>query len=162
MKTKEVKIQIPEGYEVDKKNSTFECIKFKLIKKDITYRDVCNKLFGDIEKIYYYTDSCGDIQFCQTTNIEDENNATTVRQLKRILALNQLLNIAEYYNKQNPKQDLTQYYIVKNDKNGYDVVEYKWLQYILGVVALFNNKKDAQAVIDNPNFREILDTIYKQ
>ena len=161
MKTKEVKIQVPEGYEIDKENSTFECIKFKLIKKDITYKDVCEKLFGDIEKVYYYTDSCGEIQFCQTTNMKDANNAITVKQLKRILALNQLLNIAEYYNKQHPKQDLTQYYIVKNDKNGYDVVEYKWLQYVLGVVALFNRKEDAQAVIDNPNFREILDTVYK-
>lgn len=31
----------------------------------------------------------------------------------------------------------------------------------IGVVALFNKREDAQAVIDNPNFREILDTIYK-
>lgn len=161
METKELKIQVPKGFEIDKENSSFECIKFRPIKKNITYKDVSNKLFGDIEKAYYYTDSCGDIQFCQTTNVEDANNAITVKQLKRILALNQLLNIAEYYNKQYPKQDLTQYYIVKNDKNGYDIVEYKWLQYVLGVVALFNNKKDAQAVIDNPNFREILDTVYK-
>ena len=36
MKTKEFKIQIPEGYEIDKENSTFECIKFKSIKKNIT------------------------------------------------------------------------------------------------------------------------------
>lgn len=27
--------------------------------------------------------------------------------------------------------------------------------------AIFNRAEDAQAVIDNPNFREILDTIYK-
>lgn len=29
METKEIKINIPEGYEVDKENSTFEYIKFK-------------------------------------------------------------------------------------------------------------------------------------
>lgn len=29
METKEVKVTIPEGYEIDKENSTFECIKFK-------------------------------------------------------------------------------------------------------------------------------------
>jgi len=33
MKTKEVKIEIPEGYEIDKENSTFECIKFKPVVK---------------------------------------------------------------------------------------------------------------------------------
>lgn len=26
---KEIKINIPEGYEIDKEHSTFECIKFK-------------------------------------------------------------------------------------------------------------------------------------
>lgn len=30
---KEIKITPPEGYEIDRKNSTFECIKFKPIKK---------------------------------------------------------------------------------------------------------------------------------
>lgn len=33
MDTKEVKIQVPDGYEIDKENSTFECVKFKPIKK---------------------------------------------------------------------------------------------------------------------------------
>lgn len=33
--------------------------------------------------------------------------------------------------------------------------------YIHGIEALFNTAEDVQAVIDNPNFREILDTIYK-
>ena len=33
METKEFKIDIPEGYEIDKENSTFECIKFKAIQK---------------------------------------------------------------------------------------------------------------------------------
>jgi len=31
METKEVKITIPEGYEIDEQNSTFECVKFKKI-----------------------------------------------------------------------------------------------------------------------------------
>lgn len=29
MEIKELKIQVPKGYEIDKENSTFECIKFK-------------------------------------------------------------------------------------------------------------------------------------
>ena len=38
----EFKIQIPEGMEIDKENSTFECIKFK--PKKLTYRDVIKHL----------------------------------------------------------------------------------------------------------------------
>lgn len=165
METKELKIQAPEGYEIDKENSTFECIKFKPINKGITYEDVCNYIFnicnGDIG---YYIENIGNIRKASGFSNEarrDKNNATNKKQLERLLALNQLLNIAEYYNRLYPKQNHTQYYIIKKDKNGYDIVEYEWLQYVLGVVALFNRKEDAQAVIDNPNFREILDTIYK-
>ena len=160
METKELKIQAPEGYEIDRENSTLECIKFKPIKKDITYKNVSNKLFNDNEKIYYYIDSCGDIQFCQTTNVEDANNATTVKQLKRILALNQLLNIAEYYNRLHTTN-------IRSTTIEYDGVTQKYyagqisIKYLRGISAIFNRKEDAQAVIDNPNFREILDTIYK-
>lgn len=160
METKEFKIQAPEGYEIDRENSTLECIKFKPIKKNITYKNVSNKLFNDNEKIYYYMDSCGDIQFCQTTNIEDANNATTVKQLKRILALNQLLNIAEYYNRLHTTN-------IRSTTIEYDGVTQKYyagqisIKYLRGISAIFNRKEDAQAVIDNPNFREILDTIYK-
>lgn len=41
METKELKI--PKGYEIDKENSTFECIKFKSIKKYITYETICEE-----------------------------------------------------------------------------------------------------------------------
>lgn len=37
----EIKIQAPEGMEIDKENSTFECIKFK--PKKITYADIRKK-----------------------------------------------------------------------------------------------------------------------
>lgn len=38
MEEKELKIQVPEGYEIDKENSTFKCIKFK--KRTIGYFEV--------------------------------------------------------------------------------------------------------------------------
>lgn len=40
MKT-EFKIQVPEGMEIDRENSTFECIKFK--PKKLTYQEIANK-----------------------------------------------------------------------------------------------------------------------
>ena len=39
---KELKIEVPKGYEIDKENSTFECIKFKEKEADIkTWDDLC-------------------------------------------------------------------------------------------------------------------------
>ena len=37
----EFKIQVPEGMEIDRENSTFECIKFK--PKELTYQEIAKK-----------------------------------------------------------------------------------------------------------------------
>ena len=39
----EIRIKIPEGMEIDKENSTFECIKFK--PKKLTYDDISKKYY---------------------------------------------------------------------------------------------------------------------
>lgn len=39
---KEVKINIPEGYVIDKENSTFECIKFKRKELPKTWEEFCD------------------------------------------------------------------------------------------------------------------------
>lgn len=160
METKEIKINIPEGYEIDKENSTFECIKFRPRKKYITYKDCCEKLFPNIG---YYTTSHGQIinDGLSDEYITDPNNAPLGIQLKRLLALNQLMNIAYYYNDKQYMRighyidydKLEKRYFVKNLDNN--------LIQEAGMAAMFINAKDAQAVIDNPNFRSILDTLCK-
>ena len=159
MKTKELKIQIPEGYEIDKENSTFECIKFKSIKKNITYRDICEYLFKDKDS-FYITNSGGVNNYLSVGSAMDKNNATNRKQLEKILALNQLLNIAEYYNKLHIMIDRP--CVILYDKRTQDhTVNSISACYRFGVEAAFNRVEDAKAVRDNPNFREILDTIYK-
>lgn len=158
METKELKIQVPKGYEIDRENSIFECIKFKPIKKNITYKDVCNKLF---EHSYYFINERGKIIFYTGKNKFDTNNALTNHQLRRILALNQLLNIAEYYNTINSNKNGEYFHIVFYPSINYTVYCHKEYFLKYGLLPFFNRKEDAQSVIDNPNFREILDTIYK-
>ena len=161
METKEIKINIPEGYEIDKENSTLECIKFKPSKKYFTYKDICAKLFKK-ESPGYYIDPNGSIQITQAEAfITDPNNASNRKQLERFLALNQLMNIAYYYN---GKQ-----YMRIGHYIGYDKLDDKYFVENLDndftqkaeMTALFINAEDAQAVIDNPNFRSILDTLCK-
>lgn len=94
---KEVKIQIPEGYEIDREKSTFERIVFK--KKDLTYEDVARKLFSASRVWYLEDDGCiNSARFCLDTRICDPNNATSEKQLEQILALNKLMNVAKYLN----------------------------------------------------------------
>ena len=160
METKEIKINIPEGYEIDKENSTFECIKFKSSKEYTTYKDVCVNLFA--EKYRYYIDSFGVIYSTQLKAfISSPNMAPIKKQLERLLALNQLMNIAYYYN---DKQYMRVGYYIKYDKldDKYFVenLDNNLIQEA-GMAAMFINAKDAKAVIDNPNFRSILDTLCK-
>ena len=161
METKEIKINIPKGYEIDKENSTFECIKFKSIKKYITYDKISEKLF----KGYYASriDNSGDIEISVVNDTYNSPiNAPFVgKQLAKLLALNQLMNIAYYYNGEQYMR--VGYYI------GYDKLKDVYFVEDLDnnftqaaeITAMFMYAKDAQAVIDNPNFRDILDTLCK-
>lgn len=91
----EMKIVPPEGYEVDKENSTFEKIVFKKVKEKLTYEKIAEKLFQ--YENHYYIDSNGKIKktlsgwYCP-------NAAPTEHQLERLLALNKLMNVAYYLN----------------------------------------------------------------
>ena len=160
METKEVKTNIPKGYEIDKENSTFECIKFKPIKKYITYKDVCDNIFA--KNYGYYISPSGNIYATPLKGlVYSKDNAPNKKQLERLLALNQLMNIAYHYNS---KQYMRVGYYI-----GYDKLEDRYFvnnsdndfTQKAGMTALFINAKDAQAVIDNPNFRSILDTLCK-
>lgn len=163
MKTKEIKINIPEGYEIDKENSTFECIKFKPkpIKKYITYKDICAELFKK-ESPGYYVDPNGSIQVTRAEAfITDPINAPCEIQLKRLLALNQLMNIAYYYNgKQYMRVGYYIGYYKLKDVYFVEDLDNNFTQ-AAEITAMFINAEDAQAVIDNPNFRSILDTLCK-
>lgn len=94
LKTKELKIEIPEGYEIDKENSSFEKIVFKKIE-ELTYEKIADKLFQ--YKKHYYIAGDGSIM---GTSIgwSCPNTASTVEQLQRLLALNKLMNVANYLN----------------------------------------------------------------
>lgn len=159
METKELKIQAPEGYEIDKENSTLEYIKFKPIKKYITYKDICNTLFT--KEWGFFISSSGNIEeeMFNYYVANEKNNATNRKQLEKVLAMNQLLNIATYYNSRVKEPD--DLYTISYNKFYDSYCVSTRTCYVTGITALFNSKEDAQKVIDNPNFREILDTIYK-
>lgn len=104
METKELKINIPDGYEIDKKNSTFECIKFKPIEKALpnTWEDFCKinprikgeSWIGDISQIEnIYANECGNRR-C----IEDKNLLPNEKYAEAMLALCQLIQLRDYYN----------------------------------------------------------------
>lgn len=97
METKEFKVSVPDGYEIDKENSTFECIKFK--PKSITYDDVIHILSLKYT-FQYYISATGRIRrnTKSFTSCPDANNAYSKKQLMKLLAINKLMTVAKYLN----------------------------------------------------------------
>ena len=140
IKNNQLTIDIPEGMEIDLENSDLAkgIIKFK--KKDITYEDILQS---------YATDFGG---------IRVPNHC-----IDKILAISQLMNIAKYYNRDWKPDwsniDKYKYYIIYNGSdNTYTIADNSIYNYSN---IYFKNWEDAQAVIDNPNFRDILNAVYK-
>ena len=160
IKNNQLTIDIPEGYEIDKENSTFECIKFKPIKKYLTYKEIAEKLNKDT----CFFIAKGKIQsYAQYASYDNPDVANSYRQIEKILAINQLMNIAKYYNGDwkpdwNNKYELKYCISFTTITNSYNITSRT--QTYLNAIH-FKNQEDAQAVIDNPNFRDILDKIYK-
>lgn len=99
MKEKVIKIEIPEGYEIDKEKSTFERVVFKL--KEQSYKSIYSiyrKLF--YEQNTYYLNKYGKIESAvlYAKDYKDLNNCTSEKQAKKLIAINQLLNVAKYLN----------------------------------------------------------------
>jgi hypothetical protein len=91
-----IEIEIPNDKEIDWEASTKQK-QIVLKDKQLTYRDVCKKLF---KNGYYYTNTYGWIMsdgFNPVFAIEP-NTATTTHQLECILAKNKLANVAIYLN----------------------------------------------------------------
>ena len=160
IKNNQLTINIPEGYEIDKENSTFECIKFKPIKKYLTYKEVTEKLNKDI----CFFIAKGKIQsYAQYASYDNPGVANSYRQIEKILAINQLMNIAKYYNgdwKPNWSNSKENKFCIKFDYHK-DRLYVDYNNSIGAGDVFFKNSEDARTVINNPNFRNILDTISK-
>ena len=96
---KTIEFKIPEGYVFDKDNSTENIIRFKPIKKKVTYQDVKEKLFPESHSSFYFGKEGAIVQ---TFNIKYLSRelllSTSIQQLEQIRALNKLMNVAKYLN----------------------------------------------------------------
>ena len=138
IKDNQLTINIPKGMEIDIENCDFNAGVIKFNKKELTYKDI--------------QDSVGKYPTF---------NFVTPRNRLKINAIDMLMNIAKYYNgdwKPNWSSVENKYHIIYCNRSQCYTTDYKTFFDINTVY--FKCEKDAQAVIDNPNFREILDVIY--
>lgn len=144
IKNNQLTIDIPEGMEIDTNNSdlTKGIIKFR--SKWLTIAEIVA---------------------CEYINSSIIVNAST---RKKIIAISNLMDIAKYFNgdwnydaSDDNSIGYAIYYGAHLDNGGYNYNAINPQASVYYGVPVFKNKEDAQYVIDNPNFRDILDTIYK-
>ena len=136
---KKITINIPIGMEIDVEKSDLKAGVIMFKKKLINYNDVWSTMIAKSD----YSEA-----------IKDENKRE---------AIYKLMNIASFYNGDwEPDWDNVgekKYFIVKSYRPERLLVDSR-LEADYGSV-YFRSEADAQAVIDNPNFRSILDEIFK-
>ncbi len=147
MEIKELKITSPEGYEIDKENSTFECIKFK--KKALTYEDIAKSLFNLGHKRYFITPWSKVEEVSSVNDSCDANNATSKKQLEKLLAINKLMNVAKYLNGDwkpdwDNAEELKHYIWVSSSKS----LTISWHKCDFNSAVYFKSKELAQQAID--------------
>ena len=134
---KELKIQIPEGYEIDKEKSTFEKIVFKKKEKEINS-------WEDLEKIEgYYLNTDSNIAYIggpMVNRKEHKNVFLNKKYVKSALALAQISQLLPYYDsKVNWFSDIYKYSIVRECNR---LVINKW-QSTYNLLS-FNTKEEAE------------------
>ena len=89
---KELKIEVPQGYEIDKQKSTFEKIIFKKIPENPkTWEDYCSLMKG---KTVYYT-NCNNITVSGFSDAHDK--FATKKRAEQFVALGKLLQLRDYW-----------------------------------------------------------------
>ena len=142
-----IKVNIPKGYEIDKEKSTFENIVLKPVKVD--YGFVSEKLFYN-KRVYYVTDSGSVTSSLFIDSFIDPNNCTSEKQAKKLLAINQLMNVAKYLNgnwKPNWEDDYEKKYAMILDKNNKRI----WIRCFYSInrgIAYFKTEELAQQAVE--------------
>lgn len=134
-------INIPDGMEIDVENSDLETGVIKFKKKELTYEDIKASL------------KLNENLIC--ISVDDNNSA-------KLCTINRLMCIAKFYNgdwKPNWSSVESKYCILYSNRAQCYITDYRTC--FAADTVYFKREKDAQAVIDSPNFREILDAIYK-
>ena len=121
----EFKIQVPEGMEIDRENSTFDYIKFK--PKELTYQEIAEKFQPYNSSVYTNTDH-----------------------LSKLIFIRKLLEVANYLNG-DWKPDWNnynqcKYYISYSSKTRTLFIQNCW--YVNPGIVCFSSKENALKAID--------------
>ena len=94
-KINDLVIEPPDGMEAYLEGNI---VKFKPIEKKLAYKDIAKELFEN--KSTWFADTKGNVDAFIPNNHSSLffNNSTSVKQVQKLLAINQLMNVAKHLN----------------------------------------------------------------
>ena len=120
MESKEVKIEVPQGYEIDKEKSTFEKIIFKKISENPkTWEDYCKLTKGSRSNYATTTNMVNKDRYTGTYN-----EFTTKERAEQFIALGKLMQLRDYWVRGYKEFK----YALLVTRNG-DIITYDWSGY---------------------------------
>lgn len=150
-----IEFDLPNGYIIDKEHSDLDkgIIRFK-------------SKWLSLEQMYNVAKSTNYHTYLSEIKDSKDDKSCTIRE--KLIALSNLMDIARYFNgnwEYHNSGDNCGYLIAydktKTTDDGYQIVHINSdIDMYFGNI-MFKNEADAQYVIDNPNFRDILDNIFK-
>jgi hypothetical protein len=154
---KELNIQVPEGYEVDKEKSTFEKIIFKKIENKLpkTWEEFCEQ--NPTITNEYYIRECNGIG-CYNSRYrdseEDKNLLSTKEDVEAHLALIQLHRLRDVYRQgwvPDWRNSLIKKYCIVFSLNNLDIYQYTQVSHFLA----FQSQEVAEEFLKN--FKDLIE-----
>ena len=149
-----IEVVLPNGHEIDVESSDLSKGIIRFRRKWLTIEQLYNMAKANNYHTYL-------------SEIKDSTGDKTCEVREKLIALANLMDIASYFNG-------GWEYNVTEEVVGYSIAYYKFVEephysvckldnsvYTYYGSPVFKNEADAQYVIDNPNFRDILDNIFK-
>ena len=152
METKELKIEVPAGYEIDKEKSTFEKIVFKKIERELP------KSWEELKVVEgFYIDEDSHIHDCPMVDVlrKNKNVFPTEEEAEACVALAQLCQLRDAYN-EGWKPDWEDYeqfkWCIVFFKDNIRVAEYLFIKKMLA----FKTEELRDKFLEN--FRDLIET----
>ena len=132
---KEIKIQVPEGYEIDKEKSTFEKIVFKKKEKKVNSREDLKNIRG------VYINYNSSIQECEVYSDNTNKNVfLNKKYAKSALALAQISQLLPYYDSNVDWGNVKYKYCIDKEYNKIAINQWTNIYHVLA----FNSKEEAE------------------
>ena len=154
METRELKVIIPEGYEIDREKSTFECIKFKKKVEVNTWKDIT------LVNGFYINGVSNIIADCGRAVEGNKNILHSEKYAKAALALAQISQLMPYYGGEITDEEWNNSFITKYSITIYGTTICKFIAVTNRNILTFHTEEQVNRFLSFPENVQLVKDFY--